>query len=86
MGRPARVRDGIRVRLFDGVVRARVQENGGGTVFHVVGTRLSKLARGHLGKLGSTVSSSTRGERGDEALRGDRWAIDVIFIDIDKPG
>lgn len=64
-----------------------VQENGGGTVFHVVWDgALSTEARGHLGTLG--LNDVVRYEVGEAAgvLRRTDGPFDLIFNDIDKEG
>ena len=64
-----------------------VQENGGGTVFHVVwDAALSKEARGHLATLG--LNDVVRYEVGEAAdvLRRTAGPFDLIFNDIDKEG
>jgi len=64
-----------------------VQENGGGTVFHVVwDAALSKEARGHLETLG--LNGVVRYEVGEAAgvLRRTDGPFDLIFNDIDKEG
>jgi predicted O-methyltransferase YrrM len=64
-----------------------VQENGGGTVFHVVWDEgLSTRARGHLGRLGYDGMIEYRVGEATEALRKTDGPFDVIFIDIDKHG
>ena len=64
-----------------------VQENGGGTVFHVVwDDGLSKLARGHLSKLGFDGMIEYRVAEATKTLRETDGPFDVIFIDIDKHG
>jgi predicted O-methyltransferase YrrM len=64
-----------------------VKENGGGTVFHVVWDEgLSKMARGHLGKLGFDGLVEYRVSEATKALRETDGPFDVIFIDIDKHG
>jgi predicted O-methyltransferase YrrM len=64
-----------------------VQENGGGTVFHVVwNAALSEEARGHLGALG--LNDVVRYEVGEatNVLRRTDGPFDLIFNDIDKEG
>jgi predicted O-methyltransferase YrrM len=64
-----------------------VQENGGGTVFHVVwNAALSEEARGHLGALG--LNDVVRYEVGEatSVLRRTDGPFDLIFNDIDKEG
>ena len=64
-----------------------VQENGGGTVHHVVwDEQLSEKARGHLGALG--YGDIVRYHVGEAvaALRQADGPFDLIFNDIDKQG
>jgi len=64
-----------------------VQENGGGTVFHVVwDATLSQEARGHLGVLG--LSDVVHYEVGEAVavLRRTDGPFDLIFNDIEKEG
>lgn len=64
-----------------------VQENGGGTVHHVVwDEQLSEKARGHLGALG--YGDIVRYHVGEAvaALREADGPFDLIFNDIDKQG
>jgi predicted O-methyltransferase YrrM len=64
-----------------------VQENGGGTVFHVVwDDDLSKRARGHLSVLGFDGTIEYRVSEATKALRETEGPFDVIFVDIDKHG
>jgi predicted O-methyltransferase YrrM len=64
-----------------------VVENGGGEVHHTVwDEELSRMARGHLRRLGlEEVVRFTVGESVD-ALRSASGAMDLIFNDIDKEG
>jgi predicted O-methyltransferase YrrM len=64
-----------------------VQENGGGTVHHVVwDEQLSQRARGHLGAMG--YGDIVRYDVGEAvaALRAAEGPFDLIFNDIDKHG
>jgi predicted O-methyltransferase YrrM len=64
-----------------------VQENGGGTVFHVVWDEgLSKRARAHLSVLGFDGTIEYRVSEATQALRETEGPFDVIFVDIDKHG
>ncbi len=64
-----------------------VQENGGGTVFHVVWDEgLSKRARAHLSVLGFDGMIEYRVSEATQALRETEGPFDVIFVDIDKHG
>src|SRR6266498_1013762 len=62
-----------------------VQENGGGTVHHVVwDEQLSQKARGHLGALGYGEIVSYHVGEAVAALRAADGPFDLIFNDIDK--
>ncbi len=62
-----------------------VQENGGGTVHHVVwDEKLSAKARQHLGALGFDGLVQYRVSEAVQALRETDGPFDVIFNDIDK--
>jgi predicted O-methyltransferase YrrM len=62
-----------------------VQENGGGTVFHVVWDEaLSRRARGHLGALGLAGVVEYRVGEAVQTLRETDGVFDLIFNDIDK--
>ena len=62
-----------------------VQENGGGTVFHVVwDDELSRRARAHLGALGLGEVVQYRVGEAVAALRETGGPFDLIFNDIDK--
>ena len=64
-----------------------VQENGGGTVHHVVwDEQLSQKARGHLGALGYGEIVSYHVGEAVAALRAADGPFDLIFNDIDKHG
>ncbi len=64
-----------------------VQENGGGTVYHVVwDADLSQSARGHLSTLGFDSMIQYRVGEAVQTLRSTEGQFDVIFNDIDKPG
>lgn len=64
-----------------------VQENGGGTVHHVVwDERLSKMARQHLAALGYEGLVHYRVGEAVQALRETDGPFDLIFNDIDKTG
>lgn len=62
-----------------------VQENGGGTVHHVVwNEELSRKARAHLGGLGFGDIVQYRVSEAVQALRETQGPFDLIFNDIDK--
>src|SRR5213596_661500 len=62
-----------------------VQENGGGTVHHVVwDEELSRKARGHLGALGFEGIIEYHVAEAVETLRATPGPFDLIFNDIDK--
>ncbi len=62
-----------------------VQENGGGTVFHVVwDEELSRRAKKHLGALGLDGIIEYRVSEAVTALRQTDGPFDLIFNDIDK--
>jgi predicted O-methyltransferase YrrM len=62
-----------------------VQENGGGTVYHVVWSDdLSQKARGHLSALGYDGLIEYRMSEAIQALRETEGPFDLIFNDIDK--
>src|SRR6266487_4158685 len=62
-----------------------VQENGGGTVHHVVwDEELSRKARGHLGALGFEGLIEYHVAEAVETLRTTPGPFDLIFNDIDK--
>lgn len=64
-----------------------VQENGGGTVFHVVWDEdLSQRARTHLSKLGYDGIMRYRVSEAIAALRETEGPFDLIFNDIQKKG
>jgi len=64
-----------------------VQENGGGTVHHVVWDEgLSQMARGHLAALGYTGLIQYHVSEAVQALRETEGPFDLIFNDIDKTG
>ncbi len=64
-----------------------VQENGGGTVHHVVWDEaLSARARRHLAELGFSELISYQVGEAVEALRRTEGPFDLIFNDIDKEG
>jgi len=64
-----------------------VQENGGGTVHHVVwDEQLSQKARGHLGALGYGEIVRYHVGEAVAALRAADGPFDLIFNDIDKHG
>jgi predicted O-methyltransferase YrrM len=64
-----------------------VQENGGGSVHHVVwDEKLSALARKHLGALGFDGLIHYHVGEAVEALRNHEGTLDIIFNDIDKEG
>jgi predicted O-methyltransferase YrrM len=64
-----------------------VQENGGGTVHHVVwDAELSKQAQGHLSALGYGELIRYRVGEAVQALREAEGPFDLIFNDIDKEG
>jgi caffeoyl-CoA O-methyltransferase len=64
-----------------------VQENGGGTVHHVVwDEQLSPKARGHLGALGYGEIVRYHVGEAVAALRAADGPFDLIFNDIDKHG
>jgi len=64
-----------------------VQENGGGTVHHVVwDEQLSQRARGHLGTLGYGEMVRYHVGEAVAALRAAEGPFDLIFNDIDKHG
>ena len=64
-----------------------VEENGGGTVHHVVwDDELSQLARGHLSALGYGELIRYRVGEAVQALRETEGPFDLIFNDIDKEG
>ncbi len=64
-----------------------VDENGGGTVHHVVwDDALSVRARGHLDRLGLQHLISYHVGEAVEALRRSEGPFDLIFNDIDKSG
>jgi predicted O-methyltransferase YrrM len=64
-----------------------VQENGGGTVHHVVwNDELSQRARRHLGALGFGDIVHYRVGEAVQALRETDGPFDLIFNDIDKHG
>ena len=63
-----------------------VRENGGGTVHHVVWDEgLSRLARGHLERLGMTDLIQYHVAEAVEQLSSHAGPFDLIFNDIDKP-
>ncbi len=62
-----------------------VQENGGGTVYHVVwNEELSRKAQAHLGALGLGDMIEYRVSEAVQALRETSGLFDLIFNDIDK--
>ncbi len=62
-----------------------VQENGGGTVYHVVwSSDLSQRARKHLGALGFDGIVEYRVTEAVRSLRETDGPFDIIFNDIDK--
>lgn len=62
-----------------------VQENGGGTVYHVVWDEaLSQAARQHLGTLGYNGIIEYRVSEAVQALRETEGMFDLIFNDIEK--
>ena len=62
-----------------------VQENGGGTVYHVVWSEdLSQAARAHLGALGYGDVVQYRVSEAVQALQETDGLFDLIFNDIDK--
>jgi len=62
-----------------------VQENGGGTVYHVVwNEELSRKARAHLGALGLGDMIEYHVSEAVQALRETSGLFDLIFNDIDK--
>ncbi len=64
-----------------------VQENGGGSVFHVVwDEKLSQRARKHLGALGFEGLVHYRVGEAVAELRAAEGPFDLIFNDIDKEG
>jgi predicted O-methyltransferase YrrM len=64
-----------------------VQENGGGTVHHVVWDEdLSRRARGHLGALGFDGMIEYHVGEAVQALRETDGPFDLIFNDINKDG
>ena len=64
-----------------------VQENGGGTVHHVVWDQaLSDQARGHLDALDYRDVVQYHVGEAVETLRGVRGFVDLVFNDIDKEG
>jgi len=64
-----------------------VEENGGGTVHHVVwDEELSRRARGHLERLGYGGVVRFHVAEAVGALREQSGPFDVIFCDIDKTG
>ena len=64
-----------------------VQENGGGTVHHVVWSEeLSQKARGHLSALGFTDIVQYHVSEAVQTLRDAAGPFDLIFNDIDKHG
>jgi caffeoyl-CoA O-methyltransferase len=64
-----------------------VQENGGGTVYHVVwDDSLSQMARGHLSRLGYDGLIEFRVGEAVETLRETEGPFDLIFNDINKDG
>jgi predicted O-methyltransferase YrrM len=64
-----------------------VQENGGGTVHHVVwDEELSRQARGHLSALGVDDIVRYQVSEAVQALRETDGPFDLIFNDIDKRG
>jgi caffeoyl-CoA O-methyltransferase len=64
-----------------------VQENGGGTVHHVVwDEQLSQKARGHLGAMGYGEIVRYHVGEAVAALRAAEGPFDLIFNDIDKHG
>ncbi|CAN5901021.1 O-methyltransferase [soil metagenome] len=64
-----------------------VQENGGGTVHHVVwDEELSRQARGHLSALGVDDIVRYQVSEAVQALRDTSGPFDLIFNDIDKRG
>lgn len=64
-----------------------VQENGGGTVHHVVwDEELSRQARGHLSALGVDDIVRYQVSEAVQALRETDGSFDLIFNDIDKRG
>jgi caffeoyl-CoA O-methyltransferase len=64
-----------------------VQENGGGTVHHVVwNEELSQKARGYLGRLGYNDIVQYHVGEAVETLRHTDGVFDLMFNDIDKAG
>lgn len=64
-----------------------VRDNGGGEVFHVVwDEELSKMARGHLGRLGLVEHVRFHIGEAVEALGRAEGVFQVIFNDIEKDG
>lgn len=64
-----------------------VRENGGGVVHHVVwDKKLSKMARGHLSRLGFEGIVKYHVAEAVETLQHITEPIDLIFNDIDKKG
>jgi len=64
-----------------------VKENGGGVVHHTVwDDELSKLAAGHLSRLGSDDVVKFHNAEAVETLRQTEGPFDIIFNDIDKEG
>jgi predicted O-methyltransferase YrrM len=62
-----------------------VQENGGGSVYHVVwDEQLSQKARGHLAALGYDGMIQYQVSEAIQALRATDGPFDLIFNDIDK--
>lgn len=64
-----------------------VEENGGGSVHHVVWDKeLSEQARGHMDKLGYQDIVRYHVGEAVATLRGTRGLVDLVFNDIDKEG
>lgn len=64
-----------------------VQENGGGSVHHVVwDDELSAQARGHMSKLGYDDVVRYHVGEAVETLRQTKGLVDLVFNDIDKEG
>lgn len=62
-----------------------VEENGGGTVYHVVwDDNLSQMAQQHLGRLGYDGMVQYEVSEAVEALKKTPGPFDIIFNDIDK--
>ncbi len=64
-----------------------VEENGGGRIHHVVwDENLSKMARGHLERLGYSHLIEYKVGEAVAALREATGSFDIVFCDIDKHG